>query len=316
MCAYCNKPKRLTLARAVRSKRHFCDSKCQALWLSENTRGTNNPQFSSIEVQCGECGTKKFVHPSRAKRNKHFFCDQKCFRSWLSKGNYQRKSTKIKVACSNCKKPKMVTPYALKRNKHFFCNKTCWLLWFQKNSRKKEKSSSWKGGVKKRQLCAYDTYAKQIKFMEDVRRKPTETNILQVKCAYCGIWFTPTQNAVRNRIRVTHLVNHGESRLYCSDECKNECPTFNQRKFLRGREKYSAREVQPELRQMVFERDGWECQICGDNKSLHCHHLEGIKQNPIESVDIDICITVCNTCHEYIHSQYGCRRFDLRCVNG
>lgn len=34
---------------------------------------------------------------------------------------------------------------------------------------------------------------------------------------------------------------------------------------------------------------------------LHCHHFEGIEINPIESADIDQCITLCKKCHIWDH---------------
>jgi len=74
-----------------------------------------------------------------------------------------------------------------------------------------------------------------------------------------------------------------------------------------------SREVQPELRQMVFERDNWTCQKCGAMESLHCHHLEGIRWEPLESADIDKCITYCRNCHEDVHKLPDCGYQDMRC---
>jgi hypothetical protein len=46
---------------------------------------------------------------------------------------------------------------------------------------------------------------------------------------------------------------------------------------------------------------------------LECHHIEGILYNPIESADVDMCVTLCENCHNYIHSQRGCKYSDLVC---
>lgn len=77
----------------------------------------------------------------------------------------------------------------------------------------------------------------------------------------------------------------------------------------------TSREVQPQLRQMVLERDNWTCQKCeaGVDAELHCHHLEGIRWNPLESADIDMCITYCKACHREAHSHEGCKTSDMRC---
>ena len=50
----------------------------------------------------------------------------------------------------------------------------------------------------------------------------------------------------------------------------------------------------------------YKCQKCNKHQSeldvgLHCHHVEGIMWNPIESADVDMCITYCKTCHTTIH---------------
>ena len=81
------------------------------------------------------------------------------------------------------------------------------------------------------------------------------------------------------------------------------------------------REVQPELRQIVFERDEYTCIKCGKYQDdldvpLHCHHIEGIVQNPIMSADIDMCVTVCKICHDEIHQEDGCGYNDMKCKTG
>jgi 5-methylcytosine-specific restriction endonuclease McrA len=65
--------------------------------------------------------------------------------------------------------------------------------------------------------------------------------------------------------------------------------------------------VQPELRKLVLKRDDYTCQKCNaTNTELHCHHYEGIEVNPIESADIDQCITLCKKCHNEVHRKDKC----------
>jgi hypothetical protein len=179
-------------------------------------------------------------------------------------------------------------------------------------NRKKENHPNWKGGYHSKGIPSYDTYAHRISYAEQVRRNEEDKNILEVRCAYCNKWYIPTLKSVRNRIDALKGSSTGEKRLYCSMSCKRECPIYYQMKFPKGHKKESSREVQPELRQIVFERDNWECKKCGSVESLHCHHIEGIELNPIESADIDNCITLCKECHKEIHSQEGCKRSDYR----
>ncbi len=176
----------------------------------------------------------------------------------------------------------------------------------------------WKGGYNKKNIPSYNTYADKISFAERVRRNEYDLKILEVKCSYCGNWFVPTIINVQERIRSLNKCSGSEGRFYCSDKCKNECPIYKKIKYQHSFIKSSSREVQPELRQMRFEKDNYTCQICKKHQKeldvgLHCHHLEGIKWEPLESADIDKCITVCKNCHNEIHKKEGCRYTELIC---
>jgi 5-methylcytosine-specific restriction endonuclease McrA len=180
-----------------------------------------------------------------------------------------------------------------------------------------ENHPNWKGGIRKGGWVSYEAKAPQILFCEKVKRDTENEEILNVTCAYCGKWFRPTGSQVAGRI-FSLKYNKGENRFYCSTHCKRNCPIYNQIKYPKGYynpfQDNTSREVQPELRQMVFKRDGWTCQKCEQyGGSLHCHHIDPVSQNPIESADIDNCITLCRSCHKGVHKQRGCRSTDLRC---
>ena len=156
----------------------------------------------------------------------------------------------------------------------------------------------------------YDTY-KDTFFGEF---KEGENGVLLVKCKYCNKWFSPTNSEAERYI-------HRGISLYCSDGCKKSCPTYHVSKHEKGFRQNTSREVQPELRKLVLERDNWTCQKCGANKdeditvTLHCHHIDPVKNNPIESADMDNCITLCKACHKEAHSRKGCRYSDLASCN-
>ena len=178
-----------------------------------------------------------------------------------------------------------------------------------------EKSTRWKGGVKKLQTPLFDTYAHQLSFVESVRRNPEEERFIQVRCTYCGKWFQPTTRAIHSRIiALTHPKKNEELRFYCpGKECRSQCSIFNQVKYPKGYSPSTSREVQPELRKLVFERDNYACQKCGATSPLHCHHIDPVANNPIESTDIDNCITLCKPCHKEAHKIPGCSGQELRC---
>lgn len=159
-----------------------------------------------------------------------------------------------------------------------------------------------------RNNCWYDTYQKHLS-PYGVECHNNE-GILEVKCVYCGKWFAPNVNAVTNKIKSIRG-GPGENNLYCSNGCKYNCPTYKTILYQKDLKVSTSREIQPQLRKLVFERDKYMCQRCNKTGSLHCHHITGVEVNPIESADIDNCITLCEVCHIDTHKQKGCKYNDL-----
>ena len=185
----------------------------------------------------------------------------------------------------------------------------------RKSKKRGENHPNWKGGVGMNNIAIFDTLAPQIEFCEEVRRDPTNYSHLQVRCTYCGRWYNPSRTSVRNRIQAVLGRYEGEQRLYCSFGCKKLCPIYMKKKYSAeetNTKRYS-REVQPELRQLVFERDNYKCQKCGFEIYLQCHHIDGILQEPLLSADVDECITLCKGCHKEVHKEDECRYVDLKC---
>ena len=55
-----------------------------------------------------------------------------------------------------------------------------------------------------------------------------------------------------------------------------------------------------------FERDNFQCQSCNLNKTiLNAHHLNSWKFFPEERFDLNNLVSLCKTCHDDFHSQYG-----------
>jgi len=154
----------------------------------------------------------------------------------------------------------------------------------------------------------YDVYQPQLEpYGVECRRNEKDNNILEVKCMYCDRWFIPSKQLVKNKIKTINGQRTGESNLYCSDECKRACPTYYRIKYPKDFKINTSREVQPELRKLVLKRDNYTCQKCDTtNTELHCHHYEGIEVNPVESADIDQCITLCKKCHNEVHRKDKC----------
>lgn len=57
------------------------------------------------------------------------------------------------------------------------------------------------------------------------------------------------------------------------------------------------------LRAIVFERDDYECDICGTHIALNCHHLLDVKDYPEIGLDPDNCIILCDYHHQKAHNR-------------
>ncbi len=182
---------------------------------------------------------------------------------------------------------------------------------------KKVNGNSMKMGGTKSCGCFDKTYNKHNKTLMsygyETRRDKQKKSMIQVKCHYCDQWFSPSQTNIN--LRLNAINSYGGLHLYCSDGCKESCPTYNRTKYPKGTKPNSSREVQPALRKIVLERDDWTCQKCGADieATLHCHHIDPVINNPIESADVDNCITLCKACHHIAHKKPGCGYGELRC---
>ena len=223
----------------------------------------------------------------------------------------KNKRNQVPVECDYCGEIKYKTPSQINDNN--FCNKECHDKWQSKNTPKGEEHprSIYINGYR---AAGYDAYVDQLTFCEECRRNENDSRILQVKCIYCNNWFTPINAQVSARCQYLKGNIDRESRFYCSDGCKDSCPIFHKVLYPKGFKQATSREVQPELRKLVLERDNWECIKCGAGveEKLHCHHLEGIEINPLMSADTDMCITLCKKHHIEAHKQRGCQYYDLR----
>lgn len=180
----------------------------------------------------------------------------------------------------------------------------------------KVKSSEYSRKRWQRNVVFDSDLSQSIKLYEDCREKE---GLAEVRCTYCGKWYLPRIIDVTSRLAAINRPNTPgiENRLYCSKECKMSCPVYRRSRYSAEQKKGNngSREVQSELRKIVFERDSYTCQKCGlgVEATLHCHHVDPVANNPIESADIDNCITLCKACHKMAHKLPGCGTNELKC---
>lgn len=283
--------------------------------LPSEAVGTRAYGRGVVEVVCSWCGKPKEVKYSHYRRGNRFFCDNSavgsCRAMWDSAfktgpGNPNFKE-KVTVYCEVCGKQKEIKPsrYAKSETKRFYCNVKCQSVWMAKNQAGSN-SVFWKHGVKANNIPLYETYKDKVGYAACVR-KAEDGFSLEIKCSYCGKFHTPSV------INLKNIMQKKSMEFYCSDGGKQACPVFRQRVYPKGFKPATSREVVPELRQIVFERDRWKCQRCESSDQIHCHHIQGYAQNKIMANDPDNCITLCKKCHKEVHKTEGCKYSDLKC---
>lgn len=155
-------------------------------------------------------------------------------------------------------------------------------------------------------------WKKQLTYLEKPRLNVDLK--IEVRCAKCKQYFIPHRYAIGNRRYALQgkLNSLGtECRLYCSNACKQACSVYNNKGGVPNKTRH-ARIDQPDLRKMVLERDGYTCIQCGSREALVCHHIVPVVIDPLESADVDNCITLCQECHNKAHTG-ACSRVNLRC---
>jgi len=212
----------------------------------------------------------------------------KCGKLRDRKNEFRQYKNQKNLICKMCEKQ-----YDINHHKKYY-----------KNNKEKKRAIN----KKYQQSSASIEYVRKLARYEEVSGN-------QIRCKYCGRWMNPTITQVTNRLR--GIKENDRCYIYCSEECKQECPTYGQKLHPKGFKPASSREVNPILRQIVLKRDNYTCQKCGkfENVRLHCHHIIPHINSPLETNDPDNCITLCKDCHKEVHKIPGCGFAELKCNN-
>jgi 5-methylcytosine-specific restriction endonuclease McrA len=133
--------------------------------------------------------------------------------------------------------------------------------------------------------------------------KNKDKKIIECECEICNSIYT-VKESVYNTV----------GSRFCSNECKyiflfNTEPEnhprwkggiTNKNQNLRNSLEYR------EWRSNVYKKDFYKCQKCNSiGKDLNAHHIENWSGNPDLRFDINNGITLCGSCHNELHEQYG-----------
>ena len=183
--------------------------------------------------------------------------------------------------------------------------------YYERNKeRKKEYYERNKEQIKeyKRRSAKYEIYAHKLTVEESPKKG--KNGKLLVRCTKCGKYFAPTNSEVRARVSALEGKMSGESRLYCSPECKYTCEIYGV--AYDPYAKHSSVERNSSWAKMVKERANFICERCGSMSELEAHHEIPVKvdQSLVNDETNGICL--CHDCHMKAHSESGCTLADLR----
>lgn len=156
-----------------------------------------------------------------------------------------------------------------------------------------------------------------------------------VICRSCGLWFQRYESELkrvnnsfcskkciqyiprfsrRNRVEKKCLIckKRFEVINYRKDIsffCSKKCYGISMLSPVRSNEQqFYASEKWRKTRQKVYKRDKYKCQKCGNGKESGkrvAHHIEEIRKNPrTKWLDTKKIITLCITCHNFIHKKF------------
>jgi len=162
----------------------------------------------------------------------------------------------------------------------------------------KNGKQAWKKNYYLNDIPIYDSYHYKLTVEEKPKRDENDENILTVICTNCKKRFIPKLSSVQERVRCLNNSSGCESRLYCSDECKNLCSIYRKVSLQENHPKkliYTDEEYKT-FREYVLERDEYKCQYCG-KKAEYVHHERPQKLEPFFALDPDYAWSVCKECH-------------------
>jgi|GEM_PF-2442712 hypothetical protein len=171
-----------------------------------------------------------------------------------------------------------------------------------------------KGGVIKKNIPLFDTYAHQIFPIEEVKN---DNGILLVKCSLCGEWFVAKRTSVEARAQYIKGNIDRESKLYCSDGCRSSCSIFNKHKYPVGFNvrksrniiEYTSYELQIWSKE-VLKRAKYVCEYCGKQATV-AHHIQPKKLESFYALDPDNGIACCSICHYKFGHRDNCTTINI-----
>jgi len=244
------------------------------------------------QLKCSKCGEWKFY--------------SEFYKSKINKSGYEGK-------CKECKKQYQKQyrgnniEHCLQRDRLYYKNNIELRRQYRKNNIERYRQHNKNNTEKRKQYnnspYKLDSKSKQLKEIKIYEPYIIDgDNDVNFKCTYCGEYFKTTKHQIKHRIGAINGKSSvgGESRFYCTQQCKDECPIFYKKLYREGEspnknDLYTSAEYNL-WRQTVLERGKYICQYCGKEANIS-HHVHPQKTYPLESLDPDNGIVCCVGCH-------------------
>lgn len=153
----------------------------------------------------------------------------------------------------------------------------------------------------------YKTYGHQLTIIENPIED--EDGIMLCQCKFCEEYFYPTRMEVGHRIQALKGNKSGEASLYCSEEHKYMCDTYNAQmvpKSLRtynGKARCHQKINRRALLDLQIDECGYNyCEKCGERfftEDLALHHNIMVSLQPGMADDMSHQLLLCKKCHEH-----------------
>ena len=166
------------------------------------------------------------------------------------------------------------------------------------------------GNYYKDGIPKYDLFVKEFGSVSiECRRNDTDSLVLEVKCHYCKKWHIPSAKSAYHKKASILGKENGEYNLYCSTQCKDECPTYhfnplwidpNSKIF---GDAASVRRCQTKaLKELQCQDNGYNyCEKCGDIIDVELHHTLKVSEHGKNAINSAGHILLCAGCHVELH---------------
>ena len=239
--------------------------------------------------------TAKYCENNRLKFDS--LLTEKYIDSFIFLTKYENERTELKIKCLKCGNEELKSGRSLNKRRYVCSN--CRKITSKNRKREKARALA-KSQGKHRFRVTTESMKKEIDILTNseysmIGKFETCKIPILIKHNKCGHeWETRRGDFINKGCRCPQC--------YITDTCKELNISIEQ--WGDGGRRSDRRLVQ-RWSNRIKKRDNGKCVICGSNKLLNAHHLNGWHWNIEDRFSIDNGVTLCEECHHKFHDTYG-----------